>query len=100
AGYKSPAEAADAEKAVKALCDYGRKELAKAKDEIEKKLYDPAAKAPRPPHDLPEAVFSVFALGVINQFDELLANPAALVKRQGNDLYTSVIMPREWLVAA
>jgi len=37
AGYKNAADAQDAEKAVKALAELGRKELAKVKTEIEKK---------------------------------------------------------------
>ena len=78
----------------------GRKEIAKLKEEIEKKLFDPKAKNPRPGSELPEAVLSIFALGAINQLDELLANPGALVKRDGTELAASVALPKEVIVAA
>src|SRR5262245_14775262 len=100
AGYKNEAEARDAERAVKALAEYGRKELAKLKGEIEARLYDPAAKAPRPIDQLPEAVFSVFALGAINHVDELLANPGAIVKREGSQLAAGVTLPKELVAGA
>jgi hypothetical protein len=92
--YANDAAAADAEKAVRALAEMGRKELAKARKEFEAKLFDPQVKAPRPPEDLPEAVGSVFALGALNQLDELLAD-TSWVKRTGAELGLSVTMPRE-----
>jgi hypothetical protein len=94
AGYANAAAAQDAEKGLKALADYGRKELAKVKADIEAKLYDPKEKAPRKLGDFPEAVFFVFALGAIAQSEEMLANPGALVKRNGNDLTASVTIPK------
>src|SRR5206468_1502598 len=61
--YENNAAADDAEKAVKALVDLGRKELTKARKDLEDKLYDPNVKAPRPAEDLPEAIGTVFAIG-------------------------------------
>jgi hypothetical protein len=98
AGYKNASDAQDAEKAIKALADMARKELAKVKADIEKKLFE--AKSPGTLHDVPEAVFSVFALGAINQVDELLANPGALVKRTGSELTASIPLPKEVLVGS
>lgn len=95
AGYKNEPEAQDAEKAIKVLAEYGRKELAKLKGDMEAKLFDPKVKTPQPIEKLPEAVISVFALGAINQVDELLANPGAIVKRNGADLAASVTLPKE-----
>jgi hypothetical protein len=100
AGYKNEVEAQDAEKAITALAEYGRKELAKIKDDIEKKLYDPKAKVPEPIDRLPDAVLSVFALGAINQVDELLANPGAFVKRNGTELTAGVTLPKELIAGA
>ena len=100
AGYKNIADAQDAELAVKTLAELGRKEIAKLKGEIEKKLFDPKAKSPRPGSELPETVLSIFALGAINQLDEMLANPGALVKREGSELAASVALPKEVIVAA
>src|SRR5688572_10258008 len=94
ATYGNATAAQDAEKGLKALADYGRKELAKVKADIEGRLYDPKEKAPRKLGDLPEAVFFVFALGAIAQSEEMLANPGAMVKRSGNDLTASVTIPK------
>ncbi|VTU02151.1 Secreted protein containing DUF1559 OS=Rhodopirellula sallentina SM41 GN=RSSM_03172 PE=4 SV=1: SBP_bac_10 [Gemmataceae bacterium] len=93
AGYKTAGDAQDAEKAIKALAEYARKELAKLKDDLEKQLL--GRKGPRPPGDLPEAVLTVFGLGALNQADEWLANPAAFVKRDGAMLTASVNVPKE-----
>ena len=100
AGYKNPADAQDAEQSIKKLADLGRKELAKVKEEVEKKLFDPMVKTPRSPTELPETLLSVFALGAINEADELLANPGALVKREGTDLSASFALPKELIVTA
>ena len=93
AGYKNADEAKDAEKAVKALAEMARKELGKIKDDVEKKFLE--GKGP-----LPEAIFSVFALGALNHIDELLANPGAFIKRDGANLTASVSLPKELIVAA
>ncbi len=100
AGYKTAADAQDAEKAVKTLAELGRKHLTEIKEDIEKRLYDPKAKTPRPLEGIPEAVFTVFALGAINKTDELLANPGAHIKRAGNDLTASFSLPKELVVGA
>jgi hypothetical protein len=92
--YANAAAAADAEKAVRALAEMGRKELGKLRKEFEDRLYNPKAKGPRPPEDLPEAIGSVFALGALTQLDELLAD-TSLIKRSGTELGLSVAMPRE-----
>ena len=99
AGYKDAAAARDAEKAVQALAEVFRKELAKTKADIEKRLFEPRAKGSRPLGELPEALFSVFALGAINEVDELLADPGKYVKRDGADLTASVTLPKDLVVA-
>lgn len=98
AGYKTAADAQAAEKAVVALAAMARKELAKLKDELSQKVFE--AKGPRPLEDLPEAVANVFGLGAINHVDELLANPGALIRRNGSELTASVTLPKELAVAA
>ena len=94
ASYKDAAAAGDAEKALRALIDLGRTEIAKQKKELEDKLYDPKHKSPRPVEDFPEAFGSVFALGALGRLDDLLADPK-LIGREGNDLAFSATMPRE-----
>ena len=100
ASYKSPEQADAAEKAVKTLAAFARKELATVKADLEKQVLDPKKKTPRPLVELPEAVFAVFALGAINQTDELLADPGRIVKRAGNDLTASVPVPKELMAGA
>ena len=98
AGYKNADDAIAAEKAVKSLAEFARKELAKVKDDLEKKFL--AAKGPRPAGDLPEAVFTVLGIGALNHIDELLADPGKFVKRNGSELTASVTLPKELAVAA
>src|SRR5207249_1822691 len=71
----------------------------KIKTDVEGRLYNPKAKGPRPLNELPEAVFFVFALGAIAQSDEMLANPGALVKRNGNELTASTTIPKAMVEA-
>jgi prepilin-type processing-associated H-X9-DG protein len=98
AGYKDAAAAGDAETAVKALVEIGRKELAKARTEMEAKLLDPNIKTPRPAGDLPEAIGTAFALGALGRVDDVLSDPKLIV-RDGKDLAFAASMPKE-LVAA
>jgi len=98
AGYKNDDAAGEAEAAVKSLVKIGRGELAKARKEMEDKLFDPKLKTPRPADELPEAIGSVFAIGALNRLDDLLADPK-LVIRDGKDLAFAAAMPKE-LVAA
>ncbi len=97
AAYADDAGADAAEKAVKALAELGRAEMAKLKKELEGRLYDPKNKAPRPAEDLPEAIASVFATGAINRLDEALADPK-FVTRDGAELALAVPLPKELLV--
>ena len=99
ATYADVAAAQDAEKAIKALAELGRKELAKMKKDLEDKLYDPKVKAPRPAADLPEALASVFALGAINRLDETLTDPK-FITRDKAELSLAVPLPKELLVTA
>ncbi len=99
ATYADEAAAQDAEKAVKALAELGRKELAKMKKELEDKLYDPNIKTPRPPADLPEALASVFALGALTRLDETLTDPK-FITRDKAELALAVPMPKEILALA
>src|SRR5262245_19331795 len=96
ATYANAAAAQDAEKAVKALADLGRKELAKIKKELEDKLYDPNIKTPRPIDELPEAIGTAFAIGAITRLDETLADPK-FITRNGAELAVAVPMPKELL---
>jgi hypothetical protein len=98
AGYKNADDAMAAEKAVKSLAEFARKELAKVKDDLEKKFL--GAKGPRPAGDLPEAVFTVLGIGALNHLDELLADPGKFIKRNGSELTASVTLPKELAVAA
>ena len=97
AAYADAAAAQDAEKAVKALAEVGRKELARMKKELEDKLYDPKLKTPRPAGDLAEAIAEVFAIGAINRLDETLADPK-FITREKTELTLAVPMPKEVLV--
>ncbi len=100
AGFKNDADAQNAERAVKALAEFGRKELAKLKTDVEKHLFDPKVKTPQPPEKLPETLLDIFALGGINQLDELLAKPEAIIKRQGAELAANVTLPKELVLSA
>jgi hypothetical protein len=99
AAYADEAAAQDAEKAVRALAELGRKKLAEGKKEIEAKLYDPKVKAPRPAQDLPEAIGNVFALGALNRLDETLADQK-LITRDKAQLALAVPVPKEILALA
>ena len=99
ATYADVAGAQDAEKAVKALADMGRKELAKMKKDMEDKLYDPKVKAPRPAQDLPEALATVFAIGAINRLDDTLADPKFITRTKAT-LAVALPLPKELLVVA
>lgn len=96
AAYADLAAAQDAEKAVKALADLGRKELAKMKKDLEAKIHNPDLKTPRPGTDLPEALATVFALGAVNRLDETLADPK-FITRDKTELALEVPMPKELL---
>jgi type II secretory pathway pseudopilin PulG len=98
AGYKDADAAGEAETAVKALVQIGRKELSKFRNEMEAKLLDPNIKTPRPAGDLPEAIGTAFALGALGRVDDVLSDPKLIV-RDGKDLAFSATMPKE-LVAA
>ncbi len=94
AAYADATAAGDADKAVRALADRGRKELAKLTKELEDKLFNPMIKTPRPAEDLPEALGAVFGLGSLGQLDDLLANPK-LIARDGTDLVFATTIPKE-----
>ncbi|MBN9119140.1 MAG: DUF1559 domain-containing protein [Planctomycetes bacterium] len=96
AAYADAEAAQNAEKAVKALAEIGRKELAKSKKELEDKLYDPKLKTPRSATELPDAIGTVFALGALNRLDETLADPK-FITRDKAELALAVPMPKEVL---
>ena len=90
--YMNELSAIDAEKAVKAAAERGRKALAEPKAEVELALNGPKNGAkPRPMDDLPKAVAALVALGGINTLDEFLANPP--VKRTGTELAVTTNIP-------
>ena len=93
ASYKSEAAAADAEKAVKAAADLGRKKIAEGRPQLEALLAGkPGQPKPRPIKDLPEALMGFAGLGLLNTIDEFLADPP--VKRDGTELSAVVTMPQ------
>jgi hypothetical protein len=98
AGYKNADDAMAAEKAIKSLAEFARRELAKVKGDLEQKML--SARGPRPAGELPEAVLMTFGIGALNQLDELLADPGKFVKRNGSDLTASVTLPKELAIAA
>jgi hypothetical protein len=95
AGYQSGAEAEAAEKSIRFLAEMGRKELAKQREELEKNLFDPKRMTPRPAEELPTTLVEVFGLGAMNQLDDVLANPGALIKRSGSNLTAGFDVPKE-----
>jgi hypothetical protein len=100
AGYKSDVEAKEAESAIAILAELLRKGLSGQKAAIEKSIFEPKAKGFRPGAELPEAVFEIFTLGAINQLDELLAHPEALVKRTGTNLVATFELPKEIFITS
>ncbi len=96
ATYADADAAQNAEKAVKAVAELGRQELAKMKKELEDKLYDPKIKAPRPGTELPEALGTVFALGAVARLDETLTDSKFITRDQA-ELAVAVPMPKEIL---
>src|SRR5207248_2070775 len=85
ASYADDGAAADAEKAVKAAADMGRKALGEARPQVEAMLHGrPGQPKPRPLGDLPEAVGGLFAVGALNMLDEFLADPP--VRREGSEI--------------
>jgi hypothetical protein len=99
ATYQDEAAAHAAEDSVRALISEGRKKLAEAKRELGQKLHAKDAKTPRPPDQLPEAVMSVFGIGVLNRIDAFLADPKFLT-RDGKNLALTLSMPREAVAMA
>ncbi len=99
ASYKSAAAAEEAHKAATKLLALGRNELAKQKQEFEKKLFDPNIKTPRPAQELPEAIAAVFALGSLGRLDDLLADPN-LITQKGKQLAVTATMPKELAAAS
>jgi hypothetical protein len=92
ASYADAGAAADAERAVKAAAEMGRKALADVRPPAEALLHGrPGTPKPRPIKDLPEAVGGLFALGALNMLDEFLADPP--VKREGSELRANVDLP-------
>jgi hypothetical protein len=92
ASYADDAAATDAEKAVKAAAEMGRKAIAEARQPVEAMLHGrPGQPRPRPIKDLPEAIGGLFAVGAMNTVDEFLADPP--VKREGAELRASLSVP-------
>ena len=90
--YADEQSAKDAERAVKAAADLGRKQLAEPKREMEAMLKGrPGAPKPRPIEELPKSIGGLVGLGAINTLDEFLADLP--VKRSGNELAVTVHMP-------
>ena len=91
--YKDEPTADEAEKAVKAAAEAGRKALAEPKKKMEEAVKGPAGgPKPRPIQELPEALGGLFGLGAINWLDEFLADPN-LATRKGNELIVEVNLP-------
>ena len=90
--YADAAAAADAEKAVDAAKALAKQGLAQARNEMEKRLYEPAdPKRASQMTEMPEAVALVFGLGAIKQAEEQIANLP--LKKEGNDLALAAKLP-------
>jgi hypothetical protein len=90
AEFGTAAAAQEAEKALQALCDLGRQQLAILAKEAEQQLFHPNRKPPRPLAELPESVGAVLMLGVLKTIDEWLAKPQDWVKREDSRLLTRI----------
>jgi hypothetical protein len=92
AAYRTEEGAQEAEKAVKAAADTGRKKLGEARTKMEEMAKGkPGRPTPRPLEDLPEAIGGVFGLGAITMLDEWLADPP--LTRDGKELSATVTLP-------
>ena len=88
AAYKTEADAAAADAAMRALAAEGRKKLDEPKKQMKAMLDGkPGQTTPRPIKELPEAVLGLMGYGALNLIDEHLANPAVTV--EGNELVTT-----------
>jgi prepilin-type processing-associated H-X9-DG protein len=82
-------QAKEAEGAVKALAALGREKLKEGRTELLAKVLGDGKVAPL--DELPTSAAALFALGALTRLDEFLADPP--LKRDGNDLTVSVVMP-------
>jgi hypothetical protein len=94
-GYKTAADAAAGEKALRKAAEMGRQALRQGRAEVEKVLYGTAKErpkgTPRPLDELPEAVIGLVGLGGLNTLDEILAAPP--VKTAGDTVAVKVTLP-------
>ena len=98
AAYPNAAAADDAEKALQGLIRLGRGEIAKHKKELEDKVLGDKEGTPRPIEDLPEAVGSVFFIGILGRLDDILADPK-LIARDGKSLAFHADLPVQTVAA-
>lgn len=96
ATYPDAAAAGDAETAMRALIARGRSELGKQRADMEGDFL--GKKGPRPAEQLPEALATVYALGMMGRLDDMLANPK-LVVRDGKNLVLNAEVPVQTIAA-
>ncbi|MDB5313650.1 MAG: hypothetical protein JWO38_7852 [Gemmataceae bacterium] len=89
--YKDEPAAGEAEKAVRAAAEVGRKKLGEVKTKMEEAVNGkPGGPKPRPVQDLPEAAGGLFALGAVNMLDEWLKEPP--LKHEGKELTAEITL--------
>lgn len=89
-GYANSRDAGAAEDAIDGGLKMVRMMLAKGREEMKKKVLGDGK--PGTLEQLPEAVGSLFGLGMMNRIDELLAAPP--IKREGNSLKATIDLPQ------
>lgn len=90
AEFGTAVAAQEAEKALQALCELGRQQLALFAKEMEQQLFDPKRQPPLPLSELPNTAGAVVMLGMLKTVDEWLAKPQEWIKREESRLYTRV----------
>jgi len=90
ADFGTAVAAREAEKAMQALCELGRQQLASLLQEMQNQLFDPRRPTPRPASDLPETLAGVFLIGALRSVDEWLAKPQEWVQREESRLQVRI----------
>ena len=90
AEFGTAAAAQEAEKALQALCELGRQQLASLAKEMEQQLFNPKRQPPLPLSELPNAAGVVVMMGILKTADEWLAKPHEWVKREESRLCARV----------
>jgi prepilin-type processing-associated H-X9-DG protein len=89
--YADARAASEAERAARAGLEMARQALAQGRAELEKKLSEPARPGQPPIAALPEAAMSLFGLGLLSEYDEMLRTLP--LRTDGSDLRLNVTVP-------